>query len=711
MKLKQGKKSLLKRRASFFLLLLITLFLAGAFLPEKKIVFSYDYRNDSSHPDLNLNIRRYEPIDGTKGLIDFSHPVDDKAPQFTSILENTPSPAIISLYQVYNWSWETNSRGNLWKKPSDAPDDFATLIGLETSNGQNVLLPVSGYDIGGGNGAMVIYASADSVTLKYTCEDTISTGYTVYLSGFNVRPEVQSLYNQLNQQGRVSLPAAPGGYVLGTATGNPLLVAVVDTGSFLDPRWKRDWWHGGASSANQSAQLSFINVCEVGLILKGASDICSQFEVRRERTDNINSPSPISEGEEISQSVLNDEITTINDLMPDFYYTQKIMAQVLKGLLPQELAENILLPFRGDVYFTHYAWGEEAGNGVSSSNSQNKYPKEKISLTAEWPRLAGAARGLLSFFPPDKNPNAPLSEFKFRLEDTGYIETDPYYYCRKGQETKKKVMSAPIEQDPELRLNNILVKVITGFLDSLNNIYSYFRKEEIKYEVFTMGRLPAGEETTKNVVDNANKFLPSQVIDSIENSFKSAHDNARAIKTTFNYNIRDGGGGVKPSSFFLLNNLRAHHCLQLCSLVPPDKDVSSLDPLCVSCDPNYYQTYEPVPAPRNIQKLCVWDEQAGGCDYYDPNGAPSCNGDPICEGGKCNPNEYLLSPDYANNGCSPPYGEGNECTSVCHVETFSPNLDGTGYGPCHYLNSNVCVRNDAGGDCSKLCNWACCAYQ
>lgn len=217
-----------------------------------------------SNVDLDLKIRGYEPISGRKEFLDFNHETDPNAPQLTSLLENTPSPTIVSLYQVYNWDWETNSRSNLWTRPADLPPDldFATLVGFATTPNQNVLVPDSGYDIGEGYEAMVIYASADSVTLKYTREDSISTGYTIYLSGFQVNADLLNLYNKLNQEGRISLPMVSAGYLLGKATGEPILVAITDTGSFMDPRWKQDWWHGNAATANESVPIGTINALQ-----------------------------------------------------------------------------------------------------------------------------------------------------------------------------------------------------------------------------------------------------------------------------------------------------------------------------------------------------------------------------------------------------------------------------------------------------------------
>ena len=47
-----------------------------------------------------------------------------------------------------------------------------------------------------------------------------------------------------NGEGRRHLPALRAGQPFGRANGDEIQVAIRDTGKFMDPRTRKDWWHG-----------------------------------------------------------------------------------------------------------------------------------------------------------------------------------------------------------------------------------------------------------------------------------------------------------------------------------------------------------------------------------------------------------------------------------------------------------------------------------
>lgn len=190
----------------------------------------------STDPEINpFVIRDYSSILGSFDLIDFQHPIDPKAPQLTTLIEDDPFPQIINLYQIHE-IW-----GGPIQKPIDAPNDFASVVGFATTPGQNVLLPESGYDIGGGYQAMVLYATPDTITVNYTDSGNPAYGYTLHLENLDVDPEILTAYDQAKSEG-TKLPTLSAGAVLGKAKGKELRLIIRDTGSFMDPRWKQDWW-------------------------------------------------------------------------------------------------------------------------------------------------------------------------------------------------------------------------------------------------------------------------------------------------------------------------------------------------------------------------------------------------------------------------------------------------------------------------------------
>ena len=119
-----------------------------------------------------------------------------------------------------------------------------TAVAMATERDQPVHVPPAGYDIGDGFGAVVLYASDQQVTLKYTREDNVVRGYTVHLDNVCVDPGLRALYDRLRSAGGRSLPALRGGQAFGRASGSLLVAAIRDTGQFMDPRARKDWWSG-----------------------------------------------------------------------------------------------------------------------------------------------------------------------------------------------------------------------------------------------------------------------------------------------------------------------------------------------------------------------------------------------------------------------------------------------------------------------------------
>ena len=192
----------------------------------------------ATHPDINLAVRGYEPTTAYLGLVDYAGNVDPNAPQLYTLFTNNRTATFRSAYQVNRWDWSCNCRGG----PIDKWD--VTLLGLATTPGEKLRLPVAGYDIGGGYGALVLYAERTRLTLKYTREDNVITGYTIHLENVCVDPNLLALYRSMEAAGRAELPALYPGQPLGRAMGNEVDVAVRDGGSFLDPRSRKDWWQG-----------------------------------------------------------------------------------------------------------------------------------------------------------------------------------------------------------------------------------------------------------------------------------------------------------------------------------------------------------------------------------------------------------------------------------------------------------------------------------
>ena len=189
------------------------------------------------HPDLNLALRGYELSGAYRGLTDHSQGADDpRAPQLYTLFADHRVPAFPAVYQIYDWDWTCNCRGHL------LTDRDVTLVGLAVVPGEVLYLPDSRYDIGEGYEALVLYATEDQITLKYTLDDNVVIGYTIHVENVCVEPSLLALYRTWNDAGRGELPALRGGQPFGRARASEIRVAIRDTGTFLDPRSRWDWW-------------------------------------------------------------------------------------------------------------------------------------------------------------------------------------------------------------------------------------------------------------------------------------------------------------------------------------------------------------------------------------------------------------------------------------------------------------------------------------
>jgi hypothetical protein len=190
----------------------------------------------AKQPDLNMKMRGWEPTGGALALVDYGGDTDYQAPKLASIFGDDHMPALTQNYRVHDWNWSTNQPGG------PIQDWDVTLIAFATTPGEILELPHSGYSIGLGKQARVLLVDDDSITLKYTLEDNVVVGYTIHVVGICVEPSLGALYAANDAQGRAELPAVGGDEPIGRAIGGKILVAIVDSGSYLDPRSKKDWW-------------------------------------------------------------------------------------------------------------------------------------------------------------------------------------------------------------------------------------------------------------------------------------------------------------------------------------------------------------------------------------------------------------------------------------------------------------------------------------
>lgn len=197
------------------------------------------------HADMNLSLRGYTPTVAANTLIDYGGASDPSAPQFANLFSPPRLPTFLTTYQVGKWNWTCNCQDG-WDNEWDVE-----LLGTGTRQAEIISAPASGYDIGlrpTGYEVMVLYATNQQITFTYGRYDSIvnpqGNGYAIHVENICVEPSLLALYNTLNAQGRARLPALNANQPLGRARGNEIQIAMRDSGMFMDPRSRNDWWHG-----------------------------------------------------------------------------------------------------------------------------------------------------------------------------------------------------------------------------------------------------------------------------------------------------------------------------------------------------------------------------------------------------------------------------------------------------------------------------------
>jgi hypothetical protein len=210
------------------------------------------------HADKNIELRSYQVISGgsvKKTLVNYGSDDPVQPPQLATLFQPSRVPTLANVYRVYNWNWapspDPGTRGDLLTSPQ------VTALGVATVPGEILRTPSSDYDIGGGMEVMVLFADWNTIALRYTREDSSgSAGYTLHIDGICTDPDLLALYfyrdrpdgpryRFVSPGGRpygYPLPGLPAGQPLGTALGGEVVLAIVDSGRFMDPRSCNEWW-------------------------------------------------------------------------------------------------------------------------------------------------------------------------------------------------------------------------------------------------------------------------------------------------------------------------------------------------------------------------------------------------------------------------------------------------------------------------------------
>ncbi len=197
---------------------------------------------DELHGDLNLALRGYVEVGATLGLVTINGASDGDPPQFPGLFADSRTPVFSSTHRVFDWNWACGTHGC---RADALTKRDVSLLGMAAAAGESISFPSRNAQIyGPGFTALVLYASEERITLGYTRDDSVASGYSVQLEGVCVDPNLLALYREANRAGRGNLPALHNGDALGTVKTNEVRAAIRDRGDFMDPRSRKDRWRG-----------------------------------------------------------------------------------------------------------------------------------------------------------------------------------------------------------------------------------------------------------------------------------------------------------------------------------------------------------------------------------------------------------------------------------------------------------------------------------
>ena len=204
------------------------------------------------HADKNIELRGYTLNTDTgfeRDLVDHGSDDPTQPPQFATLFDPYRVPELANFYRVHHWDWAPSPQPGQRLGPIE--DWPVTALGLGTTPGETLHVPKSGYDLGGEIEAMVLFADDDTIALHYTRDDSSALGYTVHIDNICTDPNLLALYEQLDDpdgprydypNDHYNLPNLTAGQPFGVAGSDEIVVAIVDTGSFMDPRSLNEWW-------------------------------------------------------------------------------------------------------------------------------------------------------------------------------------------------------------------------------------------------------------------------------------------------------------------------------------------------------------------------------------------------------------------------------------------------------------------------------------
>lgn len=202
-------------------------------------------RSPEGNPEVNISLRGWTEINAEKQPIGYGGDTDPNSPPSIGSVFAGHLPQIVKTYIINDWDY---ANGKPIPGKSATPAYPVHLIGLSGAPGEPLLGLMAGRKIYQDFTLMVLFATPTSILFSHSTGDLAppdDDGYPFYFIDLCVDPNLLALYQKDAADGRNVLPAIRAGQIFGYVKDTDVKVAVRDTGSFMDPRAKKDWWQFG----------------------------------------------------------------------------------------------------------------------------------------------------------------------------------------------------------------------------------------------------------------------------------------------------------------------------------------------------------------------------------------------------------------------------------------------------------------------------------
>jgi len=278
---------------------------------------------------------------------------------------------------------------------------------------------------------------------------------------------------------------------------------------------------------------------------------------------------------------------------PDFSLMKSRLENSLPNFLPQRLSEEVEIEAESlQTQARHYLIGE--GEACPIGEEEAPIPKTNVELPSWWGNLIGQTKifcGIFNACEPSEKLKIKVSLPEEKKEELfNQLDLETNALCLQRDDFVASENPTTDTNERNFKSCSLLSRFISYVGELIDNLFQGEKttKEESQLVNKTRGYLLGGKDFTQQS-SFFKDFIPHDINSLIEDS---------PLETDVTYNISGEGvsfgddeENANKMNFQEQNEVRTQYCLHLCSLYPPDPkfDISTIDPICISCDPKDYQ--------------------------------------------------------------------------------------------------------------------------